>query len=79
MKDIRNKKKLQIMIFVLIGVITLGVGYAAISAINLVISGNATGTPSQSSFSVVFKTANVTTGTGTASIKYFCAKECISK
>ena len=63
-----NKKKLQIMIFVLIAVITLGVGYAAISAINLVISGNATGTPSQSSFSVVFKSASVTTGTGTATI-----------
>ena len=66
--DLKNKKKLQIMIFVLIGVITLGVGYAAISAINLVISGNATGSPSQSSFSVVFKSASVTTGTGTASI-----------
>ena len=68
MINIKNKKKLQIMIFVLIGVITLGVGYAAISAINLVISGNATATPSQSSFSVVFKSASVTTGTGTATI-----------
>ena len=29
--DFKNKKKLQIMIFVLIAVITLGVGYAAIS------------------------------------------------
>ena len=66
--DLKNKKKIQIMIFVLIGVITLGVGYAAISAINLVISGNATGSPSQNSFSVVFKSANVTTGTGTATI-----------
>ena len=66
--DFKNKKKLQIMIFVLIGVITLGVGYAAISAINLVINGNATGSPSQNSFSVVFKSASVTTGTGTATI-----------
>ena len=66
--NFQNKKKLQIMIFVFIGVITLGVGYAAISAINLVISGNATGSPSQSSFSVVFKSASVTTGTGTATI-----------
>ncbi len=66
--DFKNKKKLQIMIFVLIGVITLGVGYAAISAINLVISGNASGSPSQNSFSVVFKSASVTTGTGTATI-----------
>ncbi len=68
MKDIKNKKKLQIMIFVLIAVITLGVGYAAISAINLVINGNATGSPSQNSFSVVFKSASVTTGTGNATI-----------
>ncbi len=66
--DLKNKKKLQIMIFVMIAVITLGVGYAAISAINLVISGNATGSPSQSSFSVVFKSASVTTGTGSATI-----------
>ena len=66
--DFKNKKKLQILIFVLIGVITLGVGYAAISAINLVINGNATGSPSQNSFSVVFKSASVTTGTGTATI-----------
>lgn len=66
--DLKNKKKLQIMIFVMIAVITLGIGYAAISSINLVISGNASGSPSQSSFSVVFKTASVTTGTGTASI-----------
>ncbi len=66
--DFKNKKKMQMMIFVFIAVITLGVGYAAISAINLVISGNALGSPSQSSFSVVFKTASVTTGTGTATI-----------
>ena len=68
MNNIKNKKKLQIMIFVFIAVITLGVGYAAISAINLVISGNARGTPSQSSFSVVFKSASLTSGTGTATI-----------
>ena len=68
MKDIRNKKKIQIMIFVFIGVITLGVGYAAISAINLVISGNATGTFNQENFKVKFTTAAVTTGTGEAGI-----------
>ena len=66
--NFQNKKKIQIMIFVLIGVITLGIGYAAISAVNLVINGNATGSPSQNSFSVVFKSASVTTGTGTATI-----------
>ena len=66
--DFKNKKKLQIMIFVLIAVITLGVGYAAITAINLVINGNATGTFNQENFKVKFTTAAVTTGTGTAAI-----------
>ena len=68
MININSKKKLQIMIFVFIAVITLGVGYAAISAINLVISGNSTSSVNQNNFSVVFKSASVTTGTGTASI-----------
>ena len=68
MKNIQNKKKIQIMIFVLIAVITLGVGYAAISAINLVINGNATGSVNQENFKVKFTTAAVTTGTGTAGI-----------
>ena len=68
MKNIQNKKKIQIMIFVLIAVITLGVGYAAITAINLVTNGNATATENQENFKVKFTTAAVTTGTGTAAI-----------
>ena len=49
-----NKKSLSIVLFALIAVIVLGVGYAAISAINLTINGNATATPSQSNFTVKF-------------------------
>ena len=66
--NFQNKKKLQMMIFVFIAVITLGVGYAAISAINLVVSGNATAAENQENFKVKFTTAAVTTGTGTAVI-----------
>ena len=66
--DFKNKKKLQIVLFVMIAVITLGVGYAAISAVNLIVNGNATASANQNNFSVVFKSASITTGTGIASI-----------
>ena len=42
MQNSQNKKALQIGLFVLIAVVTLGIGYAAISAVNLIINGNAT-------------------------------------
>ena len=48
----QNKKGLSIVLFALIAVIVLGVGYAAIEAINLTINGNATATPQQANFSV---------------------------
>ena len=51
----QNKKGLSIVLFALIAVIVLGVGYAAIEAINLTINGNATATPQQSNFVVKFK------------------------
>ena len=50
----QNKKGLSIVLFALIAVIVLGVGYAAIEAINLTINGNATATPQQANFSVKF-------------------------
>lgn len=49
-----NKKSLSIVLFALIAVIVLGVGYAAITAINLTINGNATATPNQENFTVKF-------------------------
>lgn len=51
----QNKKGLSIVLFALIAVIVLGVGYAAVNAINLTINGNATATPQQENFSVKFR------------------------
>ena len=68
MKDFQNKKKLQIVLLVLIAVLTLGIGYASITAVNLIINGNATASVDQNNFKVYFVTSSITTGTGTASI-----------
>jgi len=50
----QNKKTLQIVLIVLVAVLTLGIGYAAISAVNLIINGNATANPSDTNFKVKF-------------------------
>ena len=42
MKNFQNKKKLQIVLLVLVAVLTLGIGYASVTAINLIINGNGT-------------------------------------
>ena len=61
MQNSQNKKSLQIVLVVLIAVLTLGIGYASITAINLIISGNATASASQENFKVKFlKEENVT-------------------
>ena len=54
MKNIQNKKKLQVIIFVLIAVTALGVGYATLTAINLIISGNAGGRTKELNYEVKF-------------------------
>ena len=54
MKNFQNKKTLQIVLLVVIAVVTLGIGYAAISAINLFINGNATASVNQNNFKVYF-------------------------
>lgn len=64
----KNRKSIYVMIFVLIAFITIGLGYAAISAVNLSVNGIGNISANQNNFSVVFKSASVTTGTGTASI-----------
>lgn len=50
----RNKKRLHMLLITLILVITLGIGYASISAINLIIIGNATASSEQANFKVKF-------------------------
>ena len=54
MHNSQNKKTLQIVLIVLIAVLTLGIGYASISAINLIINGGATANPSDTNFKVKF-------------------------
>lgn len=75
MHNSQNKKRLQMVLIVLIAVLTIGIGYASISAINLIISGNATASANNDNFKVHFVqtgdtpslTGNVTL-TGSATI-----------
>ena len=62
MKNFQNKKALQIGLFVLIAIVVLGVGYAAISAVNLIINGNAIASVNQNNFKVHFTQAQGITG-----------------
>ena len=62
MKNFKNKKTLQIVLLVVIAVVTLGVGYAAISAVNLIINGNATASVDQNNFKVHFTQAQAISG-----------------
>ena len=65
MKNIHSKRNLQIVLIVLIVTITLGIGYASISAINLIINGNATASSNQENFNVYFvQTADTPSLTG---------------
>ena len=67
-----KRKKIKVFLFVLIGILTISVGYASISAINLIINGNATANVNQNNFKVHFTQAQAITGTtgvsGTSSI-----------
>ena len=54
MHNSQNKKTLQIVLIVLVAVLTLGIGYATISNINLIIDGNATANPNDNNFKVHF-------------------------
>ena len=54
MQNSQNKKTLQIVLIVLVAVLTLGIGYASISAINLIINGGATANPNDTNFKVKF-------------------------
>lgn len=62
MKNFKNKKTLQIVLLVVIAVVTLGIGYAAISAVNLIINGNATASVDQNNFKVHFTQAQAISG-----------------
>lgn len=49
-----RRKKINILLFIFIGIITLSIGYAGISAVNLIINGNATASANQDNFDVKF-------------------------
>ena len=67
MKNFKNKKTLQIVLLVLIAVVTLGIGYAAICAVHLIINGNATASVNQNNFKVHFIQAQAISGSTGAS------------
>ena len=81
MQNSQNKKALQIGLFVLIAVVTLGIGYAAISSVNLIINGNATTSVNQNNFKVHFIQAQDITGStgvsGTSNIALVSSCESI--
>ena len=63
----RNVKQLKVLIFTLIAIVTLGIGYAGITAINLVINGDATASVNQENFKVHFTQAQAISGSTGAS------------
>lgn len=63
MQNSQNKKVLQAYLFVLLAIAVLGIGYASISAINLIVNGNATVGVNQNNFRVHFIEAKNITGT----------------
>lgn len=66
-----NKKIFQICLLVLIAIVVLGIGYASITAINLIINSNATASVNNNNFKVHFieaKEINGTTGVGGTSV-----------
>ena len=71
MKKNLSKKQMQILMFVCIGIITLGIGYAAISNIILTINGTGTATVDPNNFNVHFDTTvspTMTANKGSATI-----------
>ena len=58
-----SRKKIKVFLFVLISILTISIGYASISAINLIINGNATASVNQNNFKVHFTEAKEITGT----------------
>ena len=58
-----SRKKIKVFLFVLISILTISVGYASISAINMLINGNGTASVNQNNFKVHFTEAKEITGT----------------
>ena len=54
MQNSQNKKTLQIVLLVLVAVLTISIGYASITAVNIIINGNGTVSAAQENFKVSF-------------------------
>ena len=65
-----NKKGLSIVLFALVAVIVLGVGYATIQAINLTINGNATASADDANFTVAFTAKDETNSSNVTGMTY---------
>lgn len=63
-----NKKSLRAVLFVLIAIIALGIGYAEISLITLTINGTASATASQDNFKVKFDSSSIQKTNATATV-----------
>ena len=68
MQNSQNKKKLQLFLLVLVAILTLGIGYASITAINSIININGSVSANQENFKVYFTESTITEGKGTVSI-----------
>ena len=68
MKNSTKKRQLQALLFVLVTILVLGIGYAGVTSVNQTITINSTASAVQENFKVYFTDALITTGTGTASI-----------
>ena len=65
----QNKKIFQTCLFVLVAIVVLGIGYASISAINMIINNNATVSVNQNNYKVYFtSTADTPSLTGNVTV-----------
>ena len=68
MKNSTKKRQLQALLFVLVTILVLGIGYAGVTSVNQTITINSTASAVQENFKVYFTDSTITEGKGTASI-----------
>lgn len=70
-----NKQKRIILAVILVAVVLMGIGYAALTSVTLNVTGKATASASQDNFQVYFTGANTTTSTADNVTATVAAKE----
>ena len=68
MKNSENKKFFQISLFIFIAVVILGIGYAVVTSIQLLVNGTTTISPDQKKFKVHFVSADKISGSSGVSV-----------